>query len=44
MTTAGGCSPGAVIVTTPQDVALADARRGTEMFRQVNTTVSHVSM
>ncbi|ESO84565.1 hypothetical protein LOTGIDRAFT_196625 [Lottia gigantea] len=27
---------GAVIVTTPQDVALADARRGAEMFKKVN--------
>lgn len=27
---------GAVIVTTPQDVALLDARRGIEMFRKVN--------
>ncbi|MDP1931503.1 MAG: iron-sulfur cluster carrier protein ApbC [Gammaproteobacteria bacterium] len=27
---------GAVIVTTPQDVALLDARKGIEMFRKVN--------
>lgn len=27
---------GAVIVTTPQDVALADAKKGIQMFRQVN--------
>ncbi|KAH0620553.1 hypothetical protein JD844_021131 [Phrynosoma platyrhinos] len=27
---------GAVIVSTPQDIALLDARRGTEMFRKVN--------
>jgi len=27
---------GAIIVTTPQDVALLDARRGIEMFRKVN--------
>ena len=26
---------GAVIVTTPQDVSLLDARKGLEMFRQV---------
>jgi len=31
---------GAVIVTTPQDIALLDARRGTEMFRKVNVPVS----
>ena len=30
---------GAVIVTTPQDIALLDARRGTEMFRKVNVPV-----
>ncbi|CAH1787036.1 unnamed protein product [Owenia fusiformis] len=30
---------GAVIVTTPQDIALLDARRGTEMFRKVNIPV-----
>lgn len=30
---------GTIIVTTPQDVALSDARRGVEMFRQVNTPV-----
>ncbi len=27
---------GAVIVTTPQDIALLDARKGIEMFRKVN--------
>jgi ATP-binding protein involved in chromosome partitioning len=27
---------GAVIVTTPQDIALADARKGAEMYRRVN--------
>ena len=32
-------STGAVIVTTPQDVALADARRGAVMFREVHTPV-----
>ena len=31
---------GAVIVTTPQDIALLDARRGTEMFRKVHVPVS----
>ncbi len=30
---------GAVIVTTPQDVALADVRRGIAMFARVNTPV-----
>lgn len=30
---------GAVIVTTPQDVALLDARRGLKMFQQVNVPV-----
>jgi ATP-binding protein involved in chromosome partitioning len=30
---------GAVIVTTPQDVALIDARKGLEMFRKVNVPV-----
>ena len=30
---------GAVIVTTPQDVALIDARKGVEMFRQVRVPV-----
>jgi len=30
---------GAVIVTTPQDVALLDAQKGIEMFRKVNITV-----
>lgn len=30
---------GAVIVTTPQDIALLDARRGIEMFRKVNIPV-----
>lgn len=30
---------GAVIVSTPQDIALIDARRGTNMFRKVNIPV-----
>ncbi len=30
---------GAVIVTTPQDIALIDARKGLEMFRKVNVPV-----
>ena len=30
---------GAVIVTTPQDIALSDARKGLEMFRKVNVAV-----
>ena len=30
---------GAVIVTTPQDIALADARKGLEMFQTVNVPV-----
>jgi ATP-binding protein involved in chromosome partitioning len=30
---------GGLIVTTPQDVALADVRRGLEMFRQMNAPV-----
>lgn len=30
---------GAVIVTTPQDVALADARKGIEMFRKVGVPI-----
>ena len=30
---------GAVIVTTPQDIALLDARKGVEMFRKVNIPV-----
>ena len=30
---------GAVIVTTPQDIALADVRKGADMFRKVHTPV-----
>ena len=30
---------GGIVVTTPQDVALADVRRGIQMFRQVNAPV-----
>ena len=30
---------GAVIVTTPQDIALLDAKKGIEMFRKVNVPV-----
>ena len=30
---------GAVIVTTPQDVALLDARKGIEMFRKVGVPI-----
>jgi ATP-binding protein involved in chromosome partitioning len=30
---------GALIVTTPQDIALADVRKGADMFRKVNTPV-----
>lgn len=31
---------GAVIVSTPQDIALMDARKGAEMFRKVHVPVS----
>src|SRR5206468_10718267 len=30
---------GAIIVTTPQDVALADAIKGIQMFQEVKTTI-----
>ena len=33
------CVPGAVIVSTPQDVALADANRGISMFDKVRVPV-----
>ncbi len=33
---------GAVIVTTPQDIALLDAKKGVEMFRKVNIPVMGV--
>lgn len=36
------CLSGAVIVSTPQDIALLDARRGAEMFRKVNVPVKHL--
>uniref|UniRef100_A0A8C0FHM7 Nucleotide binding protein like n=1 Tax=Bubo bubo TaxID=30461 RepID=A0A8C0FHM7_BUBBB len=32
-------TPGAVIISTPQDVALLDARKGAEMFRKVHVPV-----
>lgn len=32
--------PGAVIVSTPQDVALIDVRKGVAMFRKVGIPVS----
>ena len=35
-------STGVAIVTTPQDIALLDARRGAEMFRKVDTQVWEV--
>jgi Mrp family chromosome partitioning ATPase len=33
---------GAVIVSTPQDVALLDARKGVHMFRKVGVPVSNL--
>lgn len=33
------CMVGAVIVSTPQDVALMDARRGVQMFNKVDIPV-----
>jgi len=32
-------SAGALIVSTPQDIALIDARRGANMFRKVQVPV-----
>ena len=32
---------GAVIVTTPQDIALADVRKGADMFKKVNTPTNN---
>ena len=36
-------SPGAIIVSTPQDLALKDAIKGANMFRKVNVPVSSTS-
>lgn len=36
--------PGAVIVSTPQDVALADANRGISMFDKVRVPVRPSSL
>ncbi len=33
------CFSGAIIVSTPQDIALLDARKGAEMFRKVDVPV-----
>ena len=30
---------GALIITTPQDIALADVKKGADMFRKVKTPV-----
>lgn len=35
---------GVAIVTTPQDIALLDARKGAEMFRKVDTQVWEVGV
>lgn len=37
-------STGAVIVSTPQDVALLDARKGVHMFRKVGVPVSRLML
>jgi ATP-binding protein involved in chromosome partitioning len=34
---------GAVIVSTPQDVALIDARKGVNMFRKIHIPVSTIT-
>ena len=38
------CVLGAVIVSTPQDIALLDARRGAEMFKKVHVPVINTSV
>lgn len=40
----GILTSGAVIVSTPQDVALVDARKGVGMFKKVNIPVSLISL
>lgn len=35
---------GVVIVSTPQDIALIDARKGVNMFKKVNAPVSPLSL
>jgi Mrp family chromosome partitioning ATPase len=35
-------SAGALIVSTPQDIALIDARRGANMFRKVQVPVCSI--
>jgi hypothetical protein len=37
-----GVSAGALIVSTPQDIALIDARRGANMFRKVQVPVCSI--
>jgi ATP-binding protein involved in chromosome partitioning len=36
-------SAGALIVSTPQDIALIDARRGANMFRKVQVPVQFLN-